>query len=607
MVVRLTTTNRRPLPALSPARRTHVEIALQPREERTISIRRNLLALALSAAALTLWAAPASAAQTRVVSPTSTRAVSPCTTETPCRLDYAMGVSVSGDDVAVLPGDYYASGTTPWATLPRLPAYTSIHGVAGAPIPVIHGHVVETSSFLLLDGATARDLAVEMDTSGIYLLVSGLHLVNGATAERVQVRATNRATDSVLSPCRIEDGKLSDSICAGDGTLGQVPALYVGTTTSSAATTSATVRNVTAVSTARSGNGIKVTTYTGTSALTATNVIAEGRDADIAINAPYGSGMAKLVIDHSNWDTIVGTGAGTQRFLPGNGNQTGSTGATPLFVDRGAGDYRQAPGSPTIDAGAPTGNSVLDFAGDPRVSGASVDIGADEFFPPPLATTGAATGVRERAVTLNGTVDPRGDAAGVRFEYGPTTAYGSTSGAPDVPAPATASPVTATLTGLRPATTYHYRVVATTARGGAAAGADRTFRTDDEAGDGNGPGTGGRSDATVEISALRVGKRWRLRRPARRRDKTPVGTTISFSLSKDATATVEFARLRPGRRTSRGRLTVKARRGKNSVRFRGRLRRGATLTPGRYLLTVRAAGSDGKTSAPRSARFTIVR
>jgi hypothetical protein len=574
---------------------------------------------------LTLSAAPASAGVTRVVSPSSSRTTDPCTTDMPCRLDYAMGRSVSRDDVSLLPGDYYDSGTTPWSVLPRLPAYTSIHGTVGEPLPVLHGHLIENGSFLKLDGATARDLAVVMDTSGIYLTVSGLHLVNNAAAERVQVHVTSAAIDSVVTPCRMENtGTLLDSICIGDGTQGYVSALNVDSTSGSSA---GDVRNVTAVSTARAGIGIRVQTSTGNSALNATNVIARGDGADIDLAAYYGAGTARLAIDHSNWRAIRDTGVGTHELQLGLGNQTEWAAATPLFVDAAAGDYRQAPGSPTIDAGAIAGNSPFDFAGDPRAIGAGLDIGADEFFPPPLATTDPATAVAEHAATLNGTVTPMGDSATVRFEYGSTAAYGFTAAAPDLAAAETDAPVTATLAGLSPATIYHYRLLATTTRGGTATGADRTFRTaafpDADAGGGPGPDLG--PDAA--ISALSIGKRWRLgSRPphAKRSRKAPVGTTIGFTLSKDAKVTLEFSRLLTGRRVGRtcrpliranrrkprctiakirGRFAVDAHAGRNTVRFLGRLPLGITLRPGKYRLSVRA----GDASTAEGVRFTIVR
>jgi hypothetical protein len=53
----------------------------------------------------------------------------------------------------------------------------------------------------------------------------------------------------------------------------------------------------------------------------------------------------------------------------------------PLFLSPG--DFRQAPGSPTIDAGSAVGIGSLDLAGNSRNLGAGPDIGAFEFVPPP--------------------------------------------------------------------------------------------------------------------------------------------------------------------------------------------------------------------------------
>ena len=82
-------------------------------------------------------------------------------------------------------------------------------------------------------------------------------------------------------------------------------------------------------------------------------------------------------------------------------------------------------------------------------------------------TTGAATNVSATGATLNGTVD--GPAQDVHFEYGTTTAYGVATTATSA---GTAGPVTATISGLTPETTYHYRIVADGELGN-----DRTFTT----------------------------------------------------------------------------------------------------------------------------------
>jgi DNA-binding beta-propeller fold protein YncE len=103
---------------------------------------------------------------------------------------------------------------------------------------------------------------------------------------------------------------------------------------------------------------------------------------------------------------------------------------------------------------------------------------------PPGVTTGVATSVRARDASLTGTVEPYGLQSTYRFEYGPTSSYGSLAPLDheDVAGSGTAPlQVEAVLANLQPGTTYHYRLVGKNAQG-EAAGADRTFVTKAEAG-----------------------------------------------------------------------------------------------------------------------------
>ena len=63
------------------------------------------------------------------------------------------------------------------------------------------------------------------------------------------------------------------------------------------------------------------------------------------------------------------------------------------------------------------------------------------------------------------------------FDYGPTAAYGPRTPQQPVAASGSDLSVSAGLTGLRPGTTYHYRLVASNADG-TSRGADMTFTTE---------------------------------------------------------------------------------------------------------------------------------
>ena len=93
---------------------------------------------------------------------------------------------------------------------------------------------------------------------------------------------------------------------------------------------------------------------------------------------------------------------------------------------------------------------------------------------PPVVTTNAATNVESRSATLKGTVNP-GIKTKVRFRYGRTTSYGSTT-ANQTKTGNTTQNVAANISGLTAGTTYHFRIVATNS-GGTRHGSDRTFTT----------------------------------------------------------------------------------------------------------------------------------
>ena len=142
-------------------------------------------------------------------------------------------------------------------------------------------------------------------------------------------------------------------------------------------------------------------------------------------------------------------------------------------------------------------------------------------------------------------------------------------------------------------------------------------------------------EATTVVPAPRIGavsvspKTWRLGSALPKLSRRAhVGTTIRFSLTQPATATLTFSQPKAGRKVRgrcrsltranrrkprctianvRGSLILSAHAGTNKVRFQGRLSRSKKLKPGRYTLTITATDSAGNRSNAKATRFTIVR
>jgi hypothetical protein len=94
----------------------------------------------------------------------------------------------------------------------------------------------------------------------------------------------------------------------------------------------------------------------------------------------------------------------------------------------------------------------------------------------PTASTGAASQTTPSAATLTGTVNPNGTATTYLFQYGASTGYGSQTGVVPVGSGTASVNASAPLSGLTANTTYHFRIVATSANG-TTDGADATFTT----------------------------------------------------------------------------------------------------------------------------------
>jgi phosphodiesterase/alkaline phosphatase D-like protein len=99
------------------------------------------------------------------------------------------------------------------------------------------------------------------------------------------------------------------------------------------------------------------------------------------------------------------------------------------------------------------------------------------YAAPPIGATEPATHISSSAATLNAAVNPQGlPVADCHFQWGTSAKYGSIARCARTPTGSTLQAAGARLAGLHAATTYHFRIVMTTA-GGTLTGGDRTFKT----------------------------------------------------------------------------------------------------------------------------------
>jgi hypothetical protein len=144
-----------------------------------------------------------------------------------------------------------------------------------------------------------------------------------------------------------------------------------------------------------------------------------------------------------------------------------------LFISSGSGVISGAATQTGVfDVTLTTTNSVTDETATKPLT-ITITPGPDK---PPTATTGAASLITATGATLSAASDPEASDTTAYFQYGTTSAYGSTSGSADIGSGATsvATSETVTVAGLTAATVYHYRAVASNPNG-TTFGADKTF------------------------------------------------------------------------------------------------------------------------------------
>lgn len=327
--------------------------------------KRSLAAAGVVLALLLASAVPASAA-TRLAAPGAIGA-NPCN-PAPCGLALAVSGANNGDQVTLAPGAYSVAGDL------VISKAIEVGGTPGA-----------TTSVVTEEGVRVENLAALLHDVQLSLAAPAMAYALGqeaGTVERVYVDGTNGLA------CSMESGVMRDSACfeglmVNSGEPGNHEAI---------------LRNVTAdpVGFGAFGGGKLIASAVNVMALPSSSP--SSSKSGVLMNVSAGS-SAVVTLTNSNFnsvDTTLSSGSDFTYTAPGtNGNQT----ALPLLVNAAAGDFRQLPGSPTIDAGVP---EVLidpfDLAGAPRVQGPCgvapvVDIGAYEFaFPACPATGGGGTG-----------------------------------------------------------------------------------------------------------------------------------------------------------------------------------------------------------------------
>ncbi|HEX6583482.1 MAG TPA: hypothetical protein VF056_07730 [Thermoleophilaceae bacterium] len=287
-----------------------------------------------------------------------------CSAASPCSITKAVQGASAGDEVVLNSGDYDLSAAL------MDPAAITIRGVAGQPRPRL---LLSGPEFVELQAGSALRW-VEIDQTD-----PGALRATGATVDQVVVRAPN-------NPLFIDSSTVSNSIVVATG-----PAA-IAIRSKSNGTSNSVLRNVTAIATGNGGAAVQAFGETpGNVFIGAINVIARGGPGgwSFRVGTDNVGGQASIGIGHSSYaaGTLDKSGTGAT-FTDGGGNIA----LAPTFVNPAAGDYRQAPGSPTIDAGLDDArNGALDLDGDPRAIG-KTDIGADEFLAAPAGGTGAGGG-----------------------------------------------------------------------------------------------------------------------------------------------------------------------------------------------------------------------
>jgi hypothetical protein len=329
----------------------------------------RIIATSMACLAAILIAASTAQAAQRYAAPSGSGPKAECQQANPCSLKDALEGAKANDEVIVTSGAYTLPGTI-FANAEGL----SIHGDPAGPMPTISAQI--NGYAILVEGSGSVISYLDLTDTGdegnpLFCLA--------ARVERVRLTAIGNGAKGLNqgANCVVRDSVV---LASGEGAT----ALY----SSGPNGTTGVARNVTAI--AHGPNSVGISSFhadpgptSGVHSLDLKNSIAQGEKVDLLALEGF-EGPGEILVSNSNFDRAAAEG--TAKVVDLGGNQT----AQPLFANAAGGDYREAAGSPTIDAGVTDQLGATDFDGKPRTLGAAPDIGAFEFVPLPVVslTTG---------------------------------------------------------------------------------------------------------------------------------------------------------------------------------------------------------------------------
>jgi hypothetical protein len=364
--------------------------------------------------ALALTAAPAAASAESLYATPSPASGADCSVASPCALLTAMSKAATGDAVVIGAGTYGSGSYNDGGK-----SLTIKGAVIGSGRPIVNGGFELTGSGTRISDVQATSMKVG----------------DGAEANRV-VSINNTFGDG----CEIETsgGTIANSICATES-----PFFSGLSTQSTGGSGTMIVRNDTMIG----HHGF----YSSSAGMvTISDSIAMRNSSASADDASLGSG-----------ETVSLVKSYALHQYPG---QLAKSEVEPLLKEpifRGAGEYREAANSPSIEFGSTsTEYGELDLDGNLRKIGARTDIGAYEFVPdaPSLGTPSTTRGSSTSA-TVSVPINPNSGRTYYRVEYGPTAGYGSSTATLALPAATTPATVEVELTELPTDSTVHYSIV----------------------------------------------------------------------------------------------------------------------------------------------------